>query len=62
MGELILDECLIYLDDLIIFSTTFEEHIQLIEAVFTRLQNHNLKLKAKNCDFLKSEVTYLGHV
>ena len=37
MGELNLDECLIYLDDLIIFLTTFEEHIQRIEAVFTRL-------------------------
>ena len=62
MGELNLDQCLIYLDDVIIFSTTFEEHLQRLEAVFTRLQDHNLKLKAKKCDFLKSEVTYLGHV
>ena len=62
MGELNLDQCLIYLDDVIIFSTTFEEHLHRLEAVFTRLQDHSLKLKAKKCDFLKSEVTYLGHV
>ena len=62
MGELNLDQCLIYLDDVIIFSTNFEEHLRRLEAVFTRLQEHNLKLKASKCDFFKSEVTYLGHV
>ena len=62
MGELNLDQCLIYLDDVIIFSTNFEEHLRRLEAVFTRLHEHNLKLKASKCDFFKSEVTYLGHV
>ena len=44
MGELNLDQCLIYLDDVIIYSTTFEEHLHHLEAVFTRLQDHSLKL------------------
>ena len=62
MGDLNLRDCLIYLDDVIIFSSTFEEHLDHLEAVFSRLRQHNLKLKASKCEFLRSEVTYLGHV
>ena len=61
MGDMNLRECLIYLDDVIIFSSSFEEHIERLEAVFSRLQEHNLKIKASKCEFLKSRVTYLGH-
>ena len=62
MGDLNLRDCLIYLDDIVIFSSTFQEHLAHLEAVFSRLAEHNLKLKASKCEFLKSEVTYLGHV
>ena len=62
MGELNLRDCLIYLDDVIIFSSTFEEHLERLDAVFSRLKQHNLKLKPSKCEFLRSEVTYLGHV
>ena len=62
MGDMNLRECLIYLDDVIIFSSSFEEHIERLEAVFSRLQEHNLKLKASKCEFLKSRVAYLGHI
>ena len=62
MGELNLDQCLIYLDYVIIFSSNFEKHLRRLEAVFTRLQGHNLKLMTSKCDFFKSEVTYLGHM
>ena len=62
MGELNLRDCLIYLDDVIIFSTTFEEHLERLDAVFSRLEEHNLKLKGTKCEFMKSHVTYLGHV
>ena len=47
---------------MIIFSSTFGEHLDCLEAVFTRLQQHNLKLKASKCEFMKSKVTYLGNV
>ena len=60
--ELNLIDCLIYLDDMIIFSSTFEEHLERLDAVFSRLKQHNLKLKPSKCEFLRSEVTYLGHV
>ena len=62
IGELNLRECLIYLDDIIIFSTTFEEHLQRLQAVFERLKEHNLKLKPSKCELFREKVTYLGHV
>ena len=62
MGEINLRDCLIYLDDIIIFSDTFEAHLERLEAVFQRLHTYNLKLKASKCEFFKTEVTYLGHV
>ena len=52
MGDLNLKECLIYLDDIIIFSKTFEEHISRLENCFERLQQHGLKLKGSKCEFL----------
>ena len=62
MGELNLRDCLIYLDDIIIFLDTFEQHLDCLEAVFERLHTYNLKLKASKCEFFKPEVTYLGQV
>ena len=62
MGELNLRECLIYLDDIIIFSTIFEEHLQRFQAVFERLKEHNLKLKPSKCMLFRMKVTYIGHV
>ena len=61
MGELNLKECLIFLDDVLIFSRTFEEHISRLEAVFERLEKHGLKLKPSKCEFLSTRVTYLGY-
>ena len=56
------EQCLIYLDDIIIFSTTFEEHLQHLASVFDRLRSAGLKLKAKKCSFANTHVNYLGHV
>ena len=52
--------CIIYIDDCIIFSTTFDEHIERLKLVFQRLREANLKLKPKKCEILKGEVTFLG--
>ena len=62
MGELNLKECLIFLDDILVFSQTFEEHLERLEAVFSRLKEHGLKLKPSKCEFFKTKVNYLGHV
>ncbi len=55
-------DCLIYLDDIIIFSTDFDQHLQRLEAVFQRLHDNNLKLKTSKCEFFQREVIYLGHI
>ena len=49
MGELNFIYCLIYLDDLIIFSRTAEEHLHQLHVVFDRLREYNLKLKPSKC-------------
>ena len=50
------------IDDILIASTTFEEHLHHLEQVFDRLKTANLRLKPKKCQFLCKEVKYLGHV
>src|SRR3954471_3445065 len=54
--------CLVYLDDIIIFSQTFEEHLKKLTLVFDRLREANLKLKGSKCRFCLPEVQFLGHV
>ena len=61
LGELNLTYCLIYLDDVIVFSETPEEHLQRMRVVFDHLQEHGLKLKPSKCDVFKSEINYLAH-
>ena len=53
---------LVYLDDVIIFSKTIEEHFERMDTVFTKLTQSGLKLKPKKCHLLRKEVLYLGHV
>ena len=56
------EDCLIYLDDIIVFSATSSQHLQRLSKVFCRLQNSGLKLKPTKCHFCCSSVSYLGHV
>jgi hypothetical protein len=54
--------CLVYLDDIIIFSRTIEEHFSNLKTVFSLLENAHLKMKLSKCEFLAQSVSYLGHV
>ena len=54
--------CLVYIDDVLIYSKSFEEHLKAIEEVFSRLIQHNFKLKPSKCDVLKPELLFLGHL
>ena len=51
-----------YLDDILVFSLTFEEHLEHLNVIFEKLRQHNLKLKLKKCSFLKTETNYLGFI
>ena len=62
LGNLHLQYCVIYLDDIIVFSKTPEEHLVRLKAVFEQLKKAELKLKPSKCEFFKQEMTYLGHV
>jgi len=53
---------LCYLDDVIIFSSTFSEHLSHLRQVFDRLRQAGLKLQPKKCSFGQKEVKYLGHI
>ena len=61
LGELNLIYCLIYLDDLIMFSWTAEEHLHQLHVVFDQLREYNLKLKLLKCNLFKEEINYLAH-
>ncbi|GJP58278.1 hypothetical protein CLOP_g22985 [Closterium sp. NIES-67] len=59
----LLDKCvIIYMDDILIYSKTREQHLKDLEAVFQRLQQHRLITKGSKCEFLKQELEFLGHV
>ena len=51
-----------YLDDIMVFSSTLEEHLEHLSIIFGKLRQHNLKLKLKICSFLLLETNYLGFV
>ena len=61
MGELNFIYCLIYLDDLIMFSQMAEEHLHRLHVVFDWLREYNLKLKPLKCNLFKEEINYLVH-
>ena len=61
LAELNLMYCVIYLDDVIIFSHMEEEHLDHLRIVFERFREFNLKLKPSKCSFFQSEIIYLAH-
>ena len=61
LGKLNLTYCVIYLDDVIIFGHTKEEHLEHLRIVFKRFWEFNLKLNPTKCLFFQSEIVYLAH-
>ena len=62
LGELHLSWCIIYLDDIIVFSDSPNEHLRRLRGVFAKLDKAGLKLKPNKCEFFKTRITYLGHI
>ncbi|KFD60577.1 LOW QUALITY PROTEIN: hypothetical protein M514_27243 [Trichuris suis] len=54
--------CLVYLDDIIVFSLTAEEHIEHLAQVLSRLQEAGFKVNSRKCKLFSKEVCYLGHI
>lgn len=55
-------QCLVYLDDVIVFSRTFSEHLEHLREAFDCIVGAGLKLKPSKCHFAQAEVKYLGHI
>lgn len=62
LGELQGSNCVCYMDDIIMYSTSLQEHIENLEQVFSKLKKANLKIQLDKSEFLHREVAFLGHV
>lgn len=61
LDELIFKSVLVYIDDIMIYSKTFEEHLTQVDRVLELIIDAGLKLRPDKCDFLKDQIKYLGH-
>lgn len=62
LGEYINKVCVIYMDDILVFSTSLEEHFDSLSKIFRALNEHNLKVQLNKCNFLSRETQFLGHM
>ena len=61
LSDLNLIYYLIYLDDIIVFSRTAEEHLHRLHVVFDQFREYHLKIKPSKCSLFKEEINYLVH-
>ena len=62
LSDLHLKICCIFIDDVIVFGRTYEEHLENLRQVFDRIRQHHMKLSPDKCSFFKRKVKYVGHV
>jgi hypothetical protein len=62
MAGLNFEICLVYMDDIVIFSKTLEQHVERLRLVLQRLREAGLKLKPSKCDVMRRSVEFLGHL
>ena len=55
-------KCTVYLDDILVMGQNYQEHLQNLREVFSRLQLAGLRLKPRKCHLIKIEVKYLGYL
>lgn len=60
LSDLLTKGVSVYMDDIAIHTKTFEEHVELLNEIFTRLKRHGIQLKIKKCEFFTKQIGYLG--
>jgi hypothetical protein len=53
--------CFVYLDDIVIYAKSLADHSENLRDILDRLRTHQLKLQPDKCEFLRTEVNYLGN-
>jgi hypothetical protein len=56
------DSVILYLDDILVFTGTWDEHVRNLKQVLDTLQRENLYVKLSKCEFGKTALVYLGHI
>ena len=54
--------CFVFLDDIVIYANSLVDHDRKLRDVFRRVRKYNLKLQPDKCEFLRKEITFLGHI
>lgn len=54
--------CLLYIDDIIVYSDSFEQHLERLSTVLEKLHGANLKVSPKKCKMFQQQVSFLGHI
>ena len=62
LGDMLYKNAFIFIDDALISSVEFDEHLEHVEEMFERLKKNKLKIKLKKCHFFQTEIEYLGHL
>ena len=62
LGDLKWDSILVYIDDLLIATPTFDKHAEVLDKLLTKLGDANLTLGAKKCSLVRTSVKFLGHI
>ena len=62
VGDLNHRICEIFLDDVIVFASTYEEHLDRLSQIFAKFREAGMKLSPKKCHFCRSQVRYVGHI
>ena len=56
-----IDNCFLYIDDILLYSKNKQEHLKTLEEIFKRLSENHMPLSIEKCEFLKDKVEYLGY-
>ena len=62
LGDLRDEVCIPYLNDIIVYSRTFDSHLDSLRRVLKRLREHGVKLKPRKCNMFRQEVNFLGRI